>query len=117
MSTVLTDARPALTTLTEQELMFREAVRDFANAEVAPRVRAMDEAQEMDPELVRQLFELGLMGVEIPEAYGGTAADFFTSVLVVEELSRVDPSIGVLVDVKNTLVVNAILHWASDDLK
>jgi alkylation response protein AidB-like acyl-CoA dehydrogenase len=117
MSTVLTDARPALTTLTEQELMFREAVRDFADSEVAPRVMAMDEAQEMDPALVRQLFELGLMGVEIPDLYGGTAADFFTSVLVVEELSRVDPSIAVLVDVQNTLVINAVLRWASDDLK
>jgi len=117
MSTVLTDARPALTTLSEQELLFREAVRGFATSEVAPRVMAMDEAQELDPALVRQLFELGLMGVEIPDVYGGTGADFFTSVLVVEELSRVDPSIAVLVDVQNTLVINAILRWASDDLK
>ncbi len=117
MSTVLTDARPALTTLTDQERMFQEAVHDFATTEVAPRVMAMDESQNIDPGIVRQLFELGLMGVEIPDAHGGTGADFFTSVLVVEGLSKVDPSIGVLVDVQNTLVVNAILRWASDDLK
>ena len=117
MSTVLTDARPALTTLSEQERMFQEAVRDFATSEVAPRVMEMDQSQVMDPGIVRQLFELGLMGVEIPEVHGGTGADFFTSVLVVEELSKVDPSIGVIVDVQNTLVINAILRWASEDLK
>ncbi len=117
MSTVLIEARPALTTLTDQERMFQEAVRDFATSEVAPRVMEMDRTQQMDAGIVRQLFELGLMGVEIPEAHGGTGADFFTSVLVVEELSKVDPSIGVLVDVQNTLVINAVLRWASDDLK
>jgi butyryl-CoA dehydrogenase len=117
MSTVLTDARPALTTLTDQERMFQEAVRDFATSEVAPRVMDMDRSQTMDEGIVRQLFELGIMGVEIPEAHGGTGADFFTSVLVVEELSKVDPSVGVLVDVQNTLVINAILRWASADLK
>jgi len=117
MSTVLTDARPALTMLTEQERMFQEAVRDFATTELAPRAKEMDESQSMDPGIIRQLFELGLMGVEIPEAHGGTGADFFTSVLVVEELSKVDPAIGVIVDVQNTLVINAILRWASDDLK
>jgi alkylation response protein AidB-like acyl-CoA dehydrogenase len=117
MSTVLTEARPALTTLTDQERMFQEAVRDFATSEIAPRVMAMDESQTIDAAIVRQIFELGLMGVEIPEAHGGTGADFFTSVLVVEELSKVDPSIGVFVDVQNTLVINAVLRWASDDLK
>jgi alkylation response protein AidB-like acyl-CoA dehydrogenase len=116
MSTLLTDARPALTTLTEEEGMFQEAVRDFATAEVAPKTMEMDEAQMLDPGIVSQLFELGLMGIEIPERYGGTGANFFTSVLVVEELSKVDPSVGVLVDVQNTLVINAILRWASDDL-
>ncbi len=114
MSTVLSAPRPALTTLTEQERMFREAVRDFAVSEIAPRALAMDQAQQMDRSIVDPLFELGLMGVEIPESYGGTGADFFTSVLVVEELSKVDPSIGVLVDVQNTLVVNAILRWADE---
>ncbi len=111
------DARPALTSLTEQELMFQEAVRDFATSEIAPKVSEMDEAQRMDEGLVEQLFELGLMGIEIPEEHGGTGADFFTSVLVVEELSKVDPSVGVLVDVQNTLVINAVLRWANDDQK
>ena len=117
MSTLLTDARPALSELTEQERMFQEAVRDFAAAEMAPKIREMDEAAKMDPGLIGQLFEMGLMGVEIPEQYGGTGADFFTSVLIVEELSKVDPSIGVFVDVQNTLVINAFMRWANDDLK
>jgi alkylation response protein AidB-like acyl-CoA dehydrogenase len=117
MSTVLTDIHPALTTLSDQERMFQEAVRDFATSEIAPRIMTMDEAQQMDRGLVDQLFELGVMGVEIPETYGGTGADFFTSVLVVEELSKVDPAMGVLADVQNTLVINAILRWGSDELK
>jgi alkylation response protein AidB-like acyl-CoA dehydrogenase len=117
MSTVLTDIHPALTTLSEQERMFQEAVRDFATSEIAPKIMAMDEAQQMDRGLVDQLFELGVMGVEIPETYGGTGADFFTSVLVVEELSKVDPAMGVLADVQNTLVINAILRWGSDEQK
>ncbi len=117
MSSVLPDARPALTSLTEQELMFQEAVRDFATSEIAPKVMEMDEAQQMDPDIIRQLFELGLMGIEVPESYGGTGADFFTSVLVVEELSKVDPSIGVIVDVQNTLVVNALLKWGTEEQK
>ncbi len=117
MSTLLTDTHPALTTLSDEEQMFQEAVRDFATSEIAPRVMQMDEAQQMDRAVIDQLFELGLMGIEIPEAHGGTGADFFTSVLVVEELSKVDPSIGVLVDVQNTLVINAILRWGNDDQK
>ncbi|MCA1791288.1 MAG: acyl-CoA dehydrogenase family protein, partial [Thioalkalivibrio sp.] len=117
MSTLLTDPRPALTTLSDDERMFQEAVRDFATAEIAPKVREMDEAQKMDAGIISQLFELGLMGIEIPESFGGTGSDFFTSVLVVEELSKVDPSIGVIVDVQNTLVVNAFLRWGSDDLR
>jgi alkylation response protein AidB-like acyl-CoA dehydrogenase len=117
MSPILTDARPALTMLTEQEQMFQQAVRDFAVAEIAPKAMAMDQAQQMDPGIVAQLFELGLMGIEIPEKHGGTGADFFTSVLVVEELSKVDPSVGVLVDVQNTLVINAILRWANEEQK
>ena len=114
---LITDTQPALTTLSEQEQMFQEAVRDFATAEIAPKVREMDEAQQIDAGIIQQLFELGLMGIEIPEMYGGTGADFFTSILVVEELSRVDPSIGVLVDVQNTLVVNAFTRWGSEELK
>jgi len=95
--------------------MFQEAARDFANAEIAPKVMEMDEAAQMDPELLPQLFEMGLMGIEIPEEFGGTGADFFTSILIVEELSRVDPSVAVLVDVQNTLVINALLRWANDE--
>jgi len=117
MSTLLTASRPALTDLTEQEGMFRDAVRDFAETEIAPKISEMDEAAKMDGDLITQLFEMGLMAVEIPEEFGGTGADFFTSVLVVEELSRVDPSVGVLVDVQNTLVINAILRWANDEQK
>jgi alkylation response protein AidB-like acyl-CoA dehydrogenase len=118
MSTLLTDAaRPALSDLSEEEGMFKEAVRDFAESEVAPRVMSMDEAAKMDPDLIPQLFELGLMSIEIPESMGGTGADFFTSVLVVEELSRVDPSVGVLVDVQNTLVINALNRWATEEQK
>ena len=93
MSTLLTAARPALSDLTEQERMFQEAVRDFAQAEIAPKVMEMDQAQQMDPSLLPQLFEMGLMGVEIPEQFESTGADFFTSILIVEELSRVDPPV------------------------
>lgn len=106
-----------LTLLSEEETMFREAVRDFAASEIAPRVRKMDEAGKLDADLIPQLFELGLMGIEIPEALGGAGSTFFTSVLVVEELSRVDPSVAVLVDVQNTLVINALKRWGSDDLQ
>lgn len=106
-----------LTVLTEDEAMFRDAVREFAREQVAPRVREMDEEQRMDPELIPAFFELGLMGIEIPEEFGGLGSSFFTSVLVVEELSRVDASVGVLVDVQNTLVNNAFLRWGSDALK
>ena len=118
MSTTLPgESRPAVTTLSEEEEMFREAVRTFAESEMAPLVNKMDEAQEIEPSLIPKLFELGIMGVEIPEDFGGTDASFFTSVLVVEELSRVDPSVGVFVDVQNTLVINALKRWGSDDIK
>lgn len=109
-------ARPvALTTLSEEESMFRDAVREFAEAEVAPRVPQMDSAHEIGAELISQLFQLGVMGIEIPECYGGAESGFFTAALVVEELSRVDPSVAVLVDVQNTLVINAVLRWATPD--
>ena len=117
MSSVLSDTHPALTTLSEQERMFQEAVHDFAVSEIAPKVMEMDEAQTMDPGIIQQLFELGLMGIEIPESYGGTGADFFTAVLVVEELSKVDASIGVIVDVQNTLCINALLRWGTEEQK
>lgn len=102
--------RPPLTVLSEEENLFRETVRQFAEDVVAPRVRAMDEASRLEPDLIPPLFELGLMAIEVPESLGGAGASFFTAVLVVEELSRVDPSVGVLVDVQNTLVNNCLTH-------
>jgi alkylation response protein AidB-like acyl-CoA dehydrogenase len=115
MSTTLHDSRPALTTLSEDEAMFRDAVRDFAQAEVAPLVSRMDEEQKMDAGLIKQLFEMGLMGIEIPEIHGGADSTFFTSVLIVEELSKIDPAVGVLVDVQNTLVINALKRWGTPE--
>ncbi len=109
--------QPPLTALTEDETIFRDSVRQFAEARIRPHVREMDEQAKIDRSLIDELFALGLMGIEVPEAHGGAGARFFHSVLAVEELSRVDPSIGVLVDVQNTLVVNALLQWASDDQK
>lgn len=107
----------ALTQLTEDERMFRDSVRSFAAAEIAPLVRSMDEAQQMDAKLLRQLFSLGLMGIEVPEQYGGAAGTFFEAILAVEEISAVDPAVGVLVDVQNTLCINALVRWATDDQK
>ncbi len=109
--------RPPLTSLTEEERLFRDTVRQFAEDAVAPRVEQMDREGAIDPTLIPQLFELGIMGVEIPEKWGGAGSAFFTSVLIVEELSRVDPSVGVFVDVQNTLVNNALLRWASEEQK
>ena len=106
-----------LTVLAEDERIFRESVREFADAQVRPLVREMDEHAKIPRALIDQLFDLGVMAIEIPEAYGGTGAAFFHSVLAVEEFSRVDPSVGVLVDVQNTLVVNALLRWGNDDIK
>jgi acyl-CoA dehydrogenase len=107
----------ALTKLSEDERLFRDTVRKFANAEIAPLVRSMDESQQMNPDLLRQLHSLGLMSIEIPEQYGGSAGTFFEAILAVEEVSAVDPAVGVLVDVQNTLVVNALNRWASEDQK
>jgi butyryl-CoA dehydrogenase/short/branched chain acyl-CoA dehydrogenase len=109
-------ARP-LTSLSEDEEMFRASVREFAEGELKPRVEEMDERAKLDPALIKQCFDLGLMGIETPEEYGGAGAGFFTAILAVEELSRVDPSVGVLVDVQNTLVNNALLRWGNDEQK
>ncbi len=109
--------RPPLTVLTEEERLFRDTVRQFAEAVVAPRTERMDREGALDPTLIPQLFDLGIMGVEIPEKWGGAGSSFFTSALIVEELSRVDPSVGVFVDVQNTLVNNALLRWASEEQK
>src|SRR3972149_6431315 len=106
-----------LTKLSEEEGIFRSSVREFARNEVQPHVSRMDREMKMDPTLVKKLFELGLMGIEIPEGLGGAGSSFFMSVLAVEELSRVDPSVGVMADVQNTLVNNALLRWGSADQK
>jgi alkylation response protein AidB-like acyl-CoA dehydrogenase len=111
------EAGQPLTVLAEDELLFRDSIREFADAQVRPLVREMDEHAKIQPDLIRKLFDLGVMGIEVPEAYGGAGGRFFHSVLAVEELSRVDPSIGVLVDVQNTLVINALLRWGSDEIK
>src|SRR5437016_2888697 len=112
-----TPASPALTTLSEEEQMFQESVRDFAIEKIRPLVPQMDHDAVMDKSLISNFFELGIMGVEVPEQWGGAGSTFFTAVLVVEELSHVDASCGVLVDVQNTLVNNAILRWGNDDQK
>lgn len=106
-----------LTALSEEERMFQQAVRDFARKEIAPKVMQMDEAQKMDPELIRQCFDMGLMGIEVPARFGGAESSFFTAILAIEELAAVDPSMSVCVDVQNTLFNNAVLRWASEDLK
>ena len=106
-----------LSTLTPEEQILQETVRRFARKEIAPLVREMDEAQKMKPSLIAQLFDLGLMGIEIPVEYGGVGGSFFSSILAVEEISAIDPAIGVLVDVQNTLTVNAVLRWGSEAQK
>jgi len=111
------ETTPPLTVFTEDERLFRDSVREFAGAQVRPLVREMDDQARMSATLIQQLFELGVMGIEVPEAYGGAGGRFFHSVIAVEELSRVDPSVGVLVDVQNTLVINALLRWGTEDLK
>jgi butyryl-CoA dehydrogenase/short/branched chain acyl-CoA dehydrogenase len=106
-----------LTRLSEDEQLFRSTVRQFALENITPKVREMDEQQHMDEGLIRQLFELGLMGIEIPVEYGGAGGTFFEAILAVEEVSAADPSVGVLVDVQNTLSVNALLRWGTDEQK
>jgi len=120
MAEVLTQAAPApqpLVALTEDEVLFRDNVRQFAEKSIRPKVKEMDEKGVFDHEIIDQFFQLGLMGIEIPEQYGGAGGRFFESILAVEEISRVDPSAGVVVDVQNTLVNNALLHWTTDDQK
>ena len=106
-----------LTVLAEDEKLFRDSVLEFAEGQVRPLVREMDEHAKMPRSLIDRLFDLGVMGIEIPDAYGGAGASFFHSVLAVEALSSVDPSVGLLVDVQNTLVVSALMRWGTDDLK
>ena len=106
-----------LTNYSEDEEMFRASVREFAEGEIRARVEEMDEHAKMSPEIIKHLFDLDLMGVETPEEYGGAGASFFTAIIGVEELSRVDPSVGVLMDVQNTLVNNALIRWGNAEQK
>ena len=118
MPETLQAAVPApLTALTEDELLFRDNIRQFADEKVRPLVREMDEKGIFEKDLIHDFFQLGLMGIEVPEQYGGAGAKFFEAILAVEELSRVDPSAGVIVDVQNTLVNNALLRWGTDAQK
>jgi len=106
-----------LTAISEEEQMFRNSVREFAEGEIRPRVEEMDEKSKLDPAVIKQCFDLGLMGIETPEEFGGAGSSFFTAILAVEELSRVDASVGVLVDVQNTLVNNAFIRWGNAEQK
>src|SRR3984957_1973119 len=111
-------APPApLTTLTDEEQMFQQAVQRFARERIGPHVREMDAAGEFRKDLLREMFSLGLMGIEIPEEYGGQGGSFFQSVLAVEALGAVDPSAAVIVDVQNTIANNVIIRWGTDDQK
>ncbi len=106
-----------LTAISEEEQMFRSSVREFAEGEIRPRVEEMDEKSKLDPAVIKQCFDLGLMGIETPEEFGGAGSSFFTAILAVEELSRVDASVGVFVDVQNTLVNNAFIRWGNAEQK
>jgi len=110
--------KPApLVALTEDETLFRDNIHQFAEDAIRPLVKEMDEKAIFDHDLIRRFFELGLMGIELPEQFGGGGGTFFEAILAVEELSRVDASAGVIVDVQNTLVNNALLRWATDEQK
>ena len=110
------DAKPkALTQLSEQERMLQTSIREFARDRIAPLSRQMDESAQMDPGLIKELFALGLMGIEIPEEFGGTGGTFFDSVLAIEAISETDPAVGVMVDVQNTLCINALLRWGTPE--
>ncbi len=106
-----------LTVLSEDEILFRESVRQFAEEKVRPLAKEMDEKAIFDSGLLEQFFQLGLMGIEVPEQYGGAGGKFFDAILAVEELSRADASAGVIVDVQNTLVINALLRWGTPEQK
>jgi len=111
------DKRPALTSLSEEEEMFQSSFREFAEGEVRPRVNDMEKAGKLDPELIKQCFEIGLMAIETPEEYGGAGSSLFNAILAIEELARVDASTAVFVDVHNTLVTNALIRWTNDEQK
>lgn len=109
--------RLPLTSLSHDEQILRDSVRKFAQNKIGPLVREMDEAQKIHPSLLPQMFEMGILGMETPEQYGGFSGSFLGSILAVEEISAVDPAIGVLVDVQNTLTVNALLRYGNEEQK
>jgi len=111
----ITTAPLPLSVLSEEETMFRDAVREFAETEIKPYVSEMDEAARFRPDIIAKFFGMGLMGIEVPEIYGGAGAGIFLATLAIEELARVDASAAIYVDVHNTLVNNALLRWGSDD--
>src|SRR5271155_3194788 len=115
--TLAPSATLPLTHLTEDEQLFQSTVREFSQQTIGPLVRQMDEEQHFSADLLQQLFSLGLMGIEIPVEYGGSGGTFFEAILAVEEISAIDPSVGVLVDVQNTLCVNALLRWGTSEQK
>ena len=106
-----------LTVLSEDEDLFRSSVREFAEGELGPRVEAMEHAAKIDPDVIKQCFELGLMAIETPEEYGGAGSSFFNAIVAIEELARVDASVSVFVDVHNTLCTNAFLRWGTEEQK
>jgi alkylation response protein AidB-like acyl-CoA dehydrogenase len=114
---IIPTTTPTLTMLSEEEKLFAASVREFAEAEIKPYVREMDEKQKMRPEIIRQSFELGLMGIEPGEEYGGSGGSFFMACVAIEELARIDASVSVMVDVNNTLVINAFLNYGNEELK
>src|SRR3712207_5663339 len=117
MSTELSAQRPPLTVLSDDEAMFRDAVAAFAEAEVRPRVQAMEREGKLDPSLIRAAFEMGLMGIELPEQYGGSGGSLLMVTLAVEEISKIDASAAILVDVQNTLVNYPIARYGTDAQK
>ncbi len=114
---VANDSGQPWTVLSDEEQLFARSVREFAEAEIKPYVRQMDEQQKIRPEILTKCFELGLMGIEPSEAYGGSGGSFFMACLAIEELARVDASVSVCVDVNNTLVINAFLNYAGEELR
>ncbi len=111
----MSEPLPALTSLSDEETAFAEALSSFFREQVGPHVSRMDHEQQLDLSLLPMFFEMGLMGIEVPETMGGAGGNFFLSILVIEEAAIVDPSISVLIDVQNTLVINAIRRWGSEE--
>ncbi|TNE70566.1 acyl-CoA dehydrogenase [bacterium] len=117
MSTDLLNTLPSLNQLTEDEQMLKEAAADFAKSVIAPKVHEMDQKAKLDPEIIKAFFEQGLMGIEIPAEYDGGDGTFMMAILAIEQISKVDASAGVFMDVQNTLVNNAFVNYANEDLK